>query len=312
MWCRQCGDEWTVDLEWVERWIQRKEACAGCGTTCDAENAAQFVVHASDPALDDGVATQLAWYHTSTHLDWPPTIDFAGSLNDDTRQLMGGDEAVNRWSDRQATKALHIGTYESAIHNMLRRIDDQGDQDKQFYLYRVHLKPGVIIRPGWIADPSNWLGDVDLDKIGPPEVEAVRYVNFHEDPGGVSVAIRRSAVGATQCLAIPLPIEDDDPWINDAVARLSSDPPDRLLPVELGRFRHLLEESPRARTAAAAANVLADRLPTNLRHQFEAATRWHAENEPTEWARRTAGLAALIEDSPRVLAELDAQATCEH
>src|SRR4051812_22783462 len=125
--CPQCGSEWTVDLAWVERWYQADEACPGCGTTSEAENAAQFAVHADDPALNDTVATQLAWYHTSTYLDWPPTIDFAGRLNDDVRQMMGGDEAVERWANRQANKALHVGSYESAVHNMLRRINDQGD-----------------------------------------------------------------------------------------------------------------------------------------------------------------------------------------
>src|SRR3954469_11376353 len=86
--CRQCGDEWTVDLAWIERWYEGDEACARCGTTCEADNAAQFALHADEPAVDDGAATQLAWYHTSTHLDWPPTIDFAGSLNDDVRRMM--------------------------------------------------------------------------------------------------------------------------------------------------------------------------------------------------------------------------------
>lgn len=310
--CRQCGREWTVDLEWVERWNQGDEECPGCGTTCEAENAAQFTVREDDPALDHGVTTQLAWYHTTTYPDWPPTIDFAASLTDDTRRMMGGDEAVERWAHRQATKALHIGSYESAIHNILRRISDQGDQGNQFYLYRICLNPEAAILPGWTLDPSNWLGDVDLDEVAGPEVEAVRYVNFHEDPGGLSLAIRPTAIGTSQRLAIPLPIDEDEPWIVDAVARLSSDPPDKPMPTELSQFRHLIWESPRTETAAAAGSVLVNRLPINLQHQFEAATRWHPESEPTEWACCAAGIAALIENSERVLAELDAQALREH
>lgn len=309
--CRQCGHEWSVDPEWVERWNQGDENCPGCGTTCEAENAAQFTVRKDDPALDHGVTTQLVWYHTTTYADWPPTIDFADSLTDDTRRMMGCDEAVERWAHRQATKALHIGSYESAIHNMVRRMSDQGDQGNQFYLYRVYLKPEVVILPGWIPDPSNFLGDVDLDEVGGPDVEAVRYVNFHEDPGGLSLAIRPTAISTSQCLAIPLQIDEDEPWIVDAVARLLSDPPDDPLPIGLSQFRHLLGKSPRTETAAAAGSVLVERLPINLRHQFQAATRWHPESEPTKWAHCAAGIAALIENPARVLAELDAQAPRE-
>ena len=309
--CGNCGHMWTVDLEWVERWNEGNEACGECGTNCEAETSARFICADDDPALVEGTAIELAWYHTSTHSNWPPTIDFARSLSDETRRRMGGDQGVERWAHRQATKALHIGNYESAIHNMLRRISDQGDFGSQFYLHRVHLKPGVVMAPGCIGDPSNWVGDVYLDEIASPEVEAVRYVNFHEDPGGVSVAIRPSAIDSTQCVAIPLPIEEDDAWVLDAVARLSSDPPDRALPTKVGQLRYLLGESPRTRTATAVAGPIVNRLPINLRRQFEAATRWHAESEPKEWARGTAGLAALIESPKMVLAELDAQDTRE-
>lgn len=306
--CGECGHTWTVDLEWVDRWSQGDEACSGCGTTCEAETAARFTIREDDPALDVSVAKRLTWYHTSTRPDWPTAIDFAATLEEDTQRRMG---SVSRWAERQANKALHVGTYESAIHNMLRRLRDQPDQGNQFYVYRVHLNPEVVMHAEWITDPSNWLGDVWLDEICPPEAEAVRYVNFHEDPGGLSLAIKPSAIRATQRLAIPLPVVDDT-WIRDAVTRLSSEPPDQPLPPELRvHHRMVFGESARAKTAAAASKVLVDRLPLNLQDQFEGVTRWHSDSEPTEWARCAAGLAALIEDPQRVLAELDAQATCE-
>ncbi len=37
------------------------------------------------------------------------------------------------------SKALHVGTYEAAIENMLRRMNDELDSHAQFYLYRVEL-----------------------------------------------------------------------------------------------------------------------------------------------------------------------------
>ena len=45
--------------------------------------------------------------------------------------------------------------------------------------------------------------------------------------------------------------------------------------------------------------------------QFETATRWHPEGEPSDWARYAMGLASLVEDWPRVLDALDDQPTLE-
>lgn len=310
--CGQCEHVWSVDLKWFDRWDHGDERCPCCGTTCEAENAAQVTVSEDDPALDDASAKQLAWYHSSTFAEWPPIIDFAGGLNDQVRLMMGGQAAVARWADRQRTKALHIGTYESAVHNMLRRIDDQADGGKQFFLYRVRLRPESVIQPGWITDPSNFVGDVQLDDLCPPEVEVVRYVNYHEDPGGLSLAIRPSAISTTQRLAIPLAAHDGDPWIAETVDRLLNDPPDPPQPAELRQSARIFSKSARAETAAAAVEVLVNRLPTNLRSQFDRATRWQPGSEPLEWAHFVFGLAALIEDPKRVLAELDAQPTQTH
>lgn len=80
--------------------------------------------------------------------------------------MMGVDQRVAAWAERQRAKALHVGTYEAAVHNMLRRIHDQADHGAQFYLYRVHLKPSVVVWPGWLIDPSNFVGDVVLGKPG--------------------------------------------------------------------------------------------------------------------------------------------------
>lgn len=63
------------------------------------------------------------WYHTSTHANWPGrAFDPTASLTDITQQRMrhiGGDgNEFERWAEGKRTKALHVGTYESAIENM--------------------------------------------------------------------------------------------------------------------------------------------------------------------------------------------------
>ena len=122
---------------------------------------------------------------------------------------MGGDRQVTRWAERQRANALHVGTYEAAIHNMLRRIHDQADSGSEFYLHRVRLVPTVAVREGWLVDPSNFLGDVVLDEVRPPGVDVAPYLNYQEDPGALSLALGRSAIASTQQIAIP-PLSGED------------------------------------------------------------------------------------------------------
>lgn len=51
------------------------KSCPGCGVTCEDETAPRVTVEPDDLALAEEKVGQLAWYHTSTHVDWP-TNDF--------------------------------------------------------------------------------------------------------------------------------------------------------------------------------------------------------------------------------------------
>ncbi|WP_231380452.1 hypothetical protein [Nocardioides luteus] len=310
MLCPTCRHRWIVDLDWIDRWEQAQEACPGCGLTCEHEDAPRVTVDPGDPALQDRRVAQLDWYHTSTHQDWPRRdFDPAAALDPETRARMGGDHRVAAWAARQRAKALHVGTYESAIHNMLRRIRDQADHGSQFHLYRVHLVPTVTVRQDWVSDPSNWVGDVDLDTVCPPGVDIARYLNYHEDPGGLSLALGRGAIACVQEVAIPMAEVGDANWIQDAVdtlnhaakAKVSIARPTR----GLGRLRP--PPSPQVIAARDLAKALADRLPINLRWQFTSATAFADGDDPVRWARQTSGLRELIKDPAQVLAALDSQ-----
>lgn len=41
------------------------------------------------------------------------------------------------------TRELHVGTYETAIENMLRRMHDEAEAQSVFYLHRVALRVGA-------------------------------------------------------------------------------------------------------------------------------------------------------------------------
>lgn len=309
MLCGQCGRQWVVDLDWIDRWEQALESCPGCGVTCESETAPRVTVDSNDPALRDENVTQFVWYHTSTQPDWPTRdLDPAAKLTKQTRQMMGGDDRVAQWAERQRAKALHVGTYEAAVHNMLRRIDDQADHGGQFYLYRVYLKPTVAVREGWLPDPSNFVGDVALDEVCPPGIDVARYLNCHEDPGGLSLALGRAAIASTQQIMIPPKTTDDPDWVDSAVIELENATERSLRPTGSRSIGRRIAPSPKSRKAREIAAPLAERLPVNLRSPFEAATAFTDNADPGEWARYFTGLMKMILAPEQVVAELDRQA----
>ena len=304
--CGECRHEWLAGLDWLERWDCSQEACPNCGTNCESETGARVTVDLDEPALDDNLVHQFDWYHTSVSANWPATPDFATHLTDETKLMMGGDEAAARWAERQATKALHLGTYEAAIHNMLRRADSQGGRSAQFYLYRVRVDSTAPIAPGWVIDPSNFVGDVQLDDYVEPGISILRYVNYHEDPGGISLAIRPDVVAAAQQLAIPLD-PDADERITETIERLIAVPDDE--PPRRRPHHAPNATSERGQVANNVAEQLAAELPVNLRHRLRRTNRSQQGDDPNEWATHAYGIVRLITDPKRTLDALAHQPT---
>lgn len=310
MLCGTCGHQFVVDLDWIDRWEQGREKCPECAMTCEHEDAPRVTVSPGDPAVDDDRVARLYWYHTSTHPDWPRSdFDPAAVLTAETRQRMGGEDRVALWAARQRAKALHVGTYEAAIHNMLRRMDDQADHRSQFYLYRVRLRPTVVVREGWIVDPSDFLGDVTLDQVCPPGTDASRYLNYHEDPGGLSLALGRSAIVSVQQVAVPVADAYDNVWVQDVVVALDAAETHPLVAPGTDSLNRFLRPPPppRVRAARELGEALADRLPINLRSHFLSAAALADDTDALQWARRMSSLIDLVENPVRVLALLDDQ-----
>lgn len=303
--CHTCTHEFVVDLDWIDRWEQTREKCPSCGLTCEDEDAVDVTVDPGDSALDPGKVAQFFWYHTSTHPDWPSrNFDPAAGLTRATRLTMGGETRVAVWAARQRAKALHVGTYESAVHNMLRRMQDEGDEGAQFYLYRVHLEPTVAVRNDWLIDPSDWVGDIILSEVCPEGVDIARYLNLHEDPGGLSLALGREAIANVQQVAIPLPRSRDDPEMVESASALRS-ASDALLPAPGKLAQYRPPSSARAALARQIANERAARLPVNLRQEFRSAVTFAEGTNPSDWAHRMTCLLELITQPQRVLAALN-------
>ncbi len=180
-------------------------ACDCCGSDIHFGPAVLGLRDDNDPVLCDLRVADFTWYHTSTDPGWPRHEPQA--VSDTTTDLLlrtlitsGEIESAHR---RLTTQALHVGTYEAAVESMLRRMRDQGDGSSQFYLYRVRLHSGLTLEAGWRDEnhaEAAQITQLDLQGAG---LDGIRYLNVHESPGSISLALLRRAVAAVQVMAIP-------------------------------------------------------------------------------------------------------------
>lgn len=311
--CAACGNVWPVTADWIHQFEQADAGCPLCRTDCTSEVRPDFCADPDDPVQDDLAVRGWYWYHSSTHESWPDhSFDPIVGMTEETKrrwEAMSGTGAPERWAARQKTKALHVGTYEAAIENMLRRMQDQAGSRDQFYLYRVQLDPDCVVEPGLHREPTNWVGDAHLADVCSPGTTVLRYINVHEDQSGVSLAIEPSAVLAVQRIPIPLTADASDPWIVNANQRLSgaaSESLSRRNNVEQRWMRR--HTSPRASVAGELEAEIASMFPSFL------ADRLHVDFDEDEFAAdanrypmKLLGIARLVTDPHAALDALDAQ-----
>lgn len=312
--CGACSHEWLVTAEWLDRFNQALEACPDCGTDCQGEDRPDFCASGEDPSQDDSTVRDLYWYHSSTHGNWPDSnLDPAAHLTEVTKRRMeamgSGPGAVERWALRQKAKALHVGTYEAAIENMLRRMNDQDSFADQFFLYRITLSPDCVVEAAVHKEPTNFVGDAYLAEVCGPGVNVFRYVNVHEDPSGVSLAIDLAALHAVQGVRIPLPVDTTDAWVLNATARLLDAALRPPLPPK-GKLQHLRYKTHSALAAEAGKleQEIAAKLPLRFRRRFNAGfdEAGFAE-DPGAFPAKLAGLGRLVTEPESVLEALSSQ-----
>lgn len=184
---------------------QSRMTCVHCGDSIHYGPAVAAVRDVNDPALHDEALHTFAWYHTSTQPDWPSptfTADFIEGIDERDLLMPSREEYIAH----HTSKALHVGTYEAAIENMLRRMNDELDSHSQFYLYRVALRlDSQRINPGYRDENHEIASDISTDELDELNLAAVRYLNVHEAIGTLSLAIAPKSIHAVQRLALPLP-----------------------------------------------------------------------------------------------------------
>ncbi|MBN7300821.1 hypothetical protein IUQ79_02840 [Mycobacteroides abscessus subsp. bolletii] len=157
-----------------------------------------------DPALDDESVSQLAWYHTSTYPDWPSPR----YLHETRHRLESLRRPTFQYFDsmlhNELSKALHVGTYESAIENMLRRMRNQSDASSHFYLHRVALRIASSELGSLRNENAEKVSRLLVHDLTARRLTALRYVNVYESPGSISLAIDPIVIEYVQSIPIPV------------------------------------------------------------------------------------------------------------
>ncbi|WP_133247105.1 hypothetical protein [Pseudarthrobacter sp. AG30] len=203
--CENCGaGNWLS----ADEYAGSPDAMMVCSECKEDFQFGRRVIELRDPddaALGDSVLPQLAWYHTTTHPEWPPA---SKPLSDqEIRHYRAGlpPEEFERRRQVDENQALHIGTYEAALESMLRRMTEQDDRQSAFYLHRVRLGHGLQIEPGYRDENKVPAAKITSTTLADEGVDVIRYVNAYESMGSISLAVVRGAIESTQMIALPLP-----------------------------------------------------------------------------------------------------------
>lgn len=231
--------------------------CPTCHATINSRQPHDLLASdPADPAHDPAVLNRFAWYHTTFRDPWPPLAH---------------------------EHALHLGTYESALLNMMRTVRHQNHGADQFYLHRVRITSDAKrISPTVIADPgAAYSGHVAMGLVrGPDGKFAIqRYINACEHIGAISLAIEVSAIVETQHIAIPLPTTSDPTVLEALRAYISADdqiPANSRMPTlrevleakKSGTCQQLEDRRARAITANAPVRAAEDRYHRVRRQRY--------------------------------------------
>lgn len=316
--CEKCGHEEKFSHDWMEAWSQGDFECPSCGITSNHPQGARYTYNPSDISCDRERITRLNWYHTSVLGDWPnrnfdPLSVYPKSAQESIIENMS-DEELESWLTIQKAKALHVGTFEAALENMLRRMLNQDDAGRHFYLYRVNLRDDSPVSSAVNKEPASIFGDVDFDKLGIGRSEIYRYVNSHEDPSSISLALTIDSIVSVQRVSIPIYPADsvEVEGIRDVLCEARKIPPQKIKDSLLSRIRKQpglepVYTNPYRDELKAQVENLANQLPRRIRDPFiTAVTRgaWHKEDCASA-ASYIVGMRDLFLYPERVLQALD-------
>lgn len=216
--CVACGTRVNIAADLYERQTTYTppgrpadfSRCGECGSEVNVTEVRRVLRSLNDIAQQDDCVGRLYWYHSSPYENWPDAEAYAAEFEARIARVPAlGPFTPQQLVEQHTSRAVHVGTYEAAIENMLRRLHDEDRQDGspiRYWLHRVqiHLKPGDLA-PDVGEELADWMGNVPLSML--PErggARAVRYVNTNEADGSISVAIDPAVIAIVASIEIPV------------------------------------------------------------------------------------------------------------
>jgi len=144
--------------------LRERDTCPDCDAPGGHGQLALLPQHSVAAMLDNAVAQRTLWHHATREPGWLSRV-------------------------RQRQRPVHLGT---ALAAAQRARDVQQSvvsvEDEQWWFYRLVLAKNTAFHPGLLLDEvTRWPGSlVTFEALA---VDAIRYLNGHEDPGGVSLLV---------------------------------------------------------------------------------------------------------------------------
>lgn len=205
----RCECDAVVVLSPQEYWEQSfgSRWCEGCQEDVNFGPYTALLRNTNDPLLSNGEMARRAWYHTSKYRDWPAPEEFLAERAKFLAEHPMADAVdLESIAELGASKALHVGTYEAAIENMLRRMRDQTEVGVTFYLHRVELRLGVDdVNDGYLDENVDNVSQTPLSGLEVKGLLALRYLNVRESLGSLSLAVDPAAIAGIQSVELPIP-----------------------------------------------------------------------------------------------------------
>jgi hypothetical protein len=204
MTCEVCGGVTPITADTYLRDIHHaRMRCQHCDGEIWYGPNAMALRDADDLALDDDAAYRVAWYHTSSVPGWPANSRAMTPGQAEFIASRMSPDAAEGVRERHENQALHLGTYETAIESMLRKMHYEDAGGAQFWLYRVALRrDGTTLRPGYLNESREEISQATQAELG--EWGVVRYLNTWESPGSISLAVRPRSLAAVQGIQLPV------------------------------------------------------------------------------------------------------------
>jgi hypothetical protein len=211
--CTGCGRRVNIaaDLYELQCTSRAGRSVCECGTEVDVTAESPTLRDTEDIALQTDSADRLVWYHSSRFENWPDLEAYTAEVTARARATAAQFPMFNpdRWIEHKLSLAVHLGTYEATIENILRRISDEDRIDlfeACYWLHRVEIGLDYpdYLHPEVVPEFATLMGDVELAQLHALGAGAARYINLHEAVGSVSLAIDPAIVHAVSTIELPV------------------------------------------------------------------------------------------------------------